>query len=157
MKKLLLPLNCFFVFAAAMLLAQTNEPIFGTWRLNVEKSKYTPGPAPKNSTKRYEPYKGGVKAVQDTTTAKGDKTHVEVTAQFDGKDYPATGNPEVDTYSFKKSGERSYHIVQKKAGKVVVNIVTTVSADGKSRTVHQTGTNAQGKAVDNQAYWERVQ
>ena len=141
----------------AVLLAQVSEPLFGTWKLDVEKSKYTPGPAPKNSTKRYEPYKGGVKATQDTTTAKGDKQHIEIEGALDGKDYPATGNPEIDTYSFKKTGDRSYEIVQKKAGKSVYTVRTTVAPDGKSRTVTQKGTNGQGKAVDNSMYWERVQ
>jgi hypothetical protein len=141
---------------AVVLLAQASEPLFGTWKLDVNKSKYTPGPTPKNSTKRYEPYKGGVKATQDTTTAKGDQQHIEIVGAFDGKDNPATGNPEIDTYSFKKIGDRTYEIVQKKAGKVIYTVQTTVAPDGKSRTVMQKGTNTQGKAVDNSMYWERV-
>ena len=58
---------------------------------------------------------------------------------------------------FKKTGDRSYEIVQKKAGKPVYTVRTTVAPDGKSRTVTQKGTNGQGKAVDNSMYWERVQ
>lgn len=141
----------------AVLFAQASEPLFGTWKLDVNKSKYTPGPAPQNSTKRYEPYKGGLKASQDTTTAKGDQQHIEIVGAIDGKDYPSTGNAEIDTYSFKKTGERSYEIVQRKAGKAIYTVQTTVAPDGKSRTVVQKGTNAQGKAVDNSMYWERVQ
>lgn len=150
--------NSIAVFGvAAVLLAQASEPLFGTWKLDAAKSKYTPGPAPKNSTKRYEPYQGGVKASQDTTTAKGTQQHIEIVGAMDGKDYPSTGNPEIDTYSFRKVADRTYEIVQKKAGKVVYTVRTTVSDDGKSRTVTQTGTNAEGKAVENSMYWERVQ
>jgi uncharacterized protein YcnI len=156
MRTTFLWLNSIVVLAlAAGLIAQAPEPIFGTWKLNVTKSKYTPGPAPKNSTKRYEPYKGGVKATQDTTTAKGEAQHIEITGQWDGKDNPATGNPEVDTYSFRKTADRTYEIVQKKAGQVLYTVTTVVAADGKTRTVEQRGKNAKGEAVSNSMFWER--
>ena len=29
---------------------QAQEPWFGTWKLNLAKSKYSPGPAPKSTT-----------------------------------------------------------------------------------------------------------
>ena len=153
-KRTLLLLNLAAVLTVT-LVAQAPESIYGTWKLNVAKSKYSPGPTPKNSTKRYEPFKGGVKATQDTETAKGDKQHIEIEGAWDGKDYPGRGNPEVDTYSFKKTGERSYEIVQKKGGQVMYTAKTTVAADGKTRTVEQTGKNAKGEAVHNSMFWER--
>ena len=48
------------VFAAGMFVvtalsaAQSKDPFVGTWRLNVAKSKYSPGPAPKSQTATYE-------------------------------------------------------------------------------------------------------
>ncbi len=157
MRKMILCLNLAAVFVVATgLIAQAPEPIFGIWKLNVAKSKYTPGPAPKNSTKRYEPYKGGVKATQDTTTAKGEVQHIEIApAQWDGKDNPATGNPEVDTYSFRKTAERTYEIIQKKAGQLMYTVTTVVAPDAKTRTVEQRGKNAKGEAVSNSMFWER--
>jgi hypothetical protein len=156
MRRLFLYLNLIAVFVVAVgLLAQGNEPLFGTWKVNVEKSKYSPGPAPKNSTKRYEPYKGGLKATQDTVTGKGEKQHIEIVGAFDGKDSPAVGNPDADSYAFSKTGERSYQIVQKKGAKVTITANTVVSADGKSRTVEQTGKNAKGETVHNSVFWER--
>lgn len=161
MRRIVLYLNLAAVFVVAFgLMAQGTEPIFGIWKLNVAKSKYTPGPAPKNSTKRYEPVTlkggGGVKATQETTTAKGDVQHIEIApGQWDGKDNPATGNPEVDTYSFRKTAERTYEIVQKKAGQVMYTVTTVVAADGKTRTVEQRGKNAKGEAVNNSMFWER--
>jgi hypothetical protein len=149
-------LNIGAVLACGLgLLAQANEPLFGVWQLNVAKSKYTPGPAPRNSSKRYEPYRGGLKASQDTTTAKGDVQHIEIVGALDGKDYPATGNPEIDTYSFRKVADRTYEIVQKKAGKEIYRVSTTVAPDGKTRSVQQTGKNAKGEAVANEMLWER--
>ena len=48
-------LAIFFVVAIAMTfaMAQTNDPVVGTWQLNVAKSKYTPGPGPKNEMRTY--------------------------------------------------------------------------------------------------------
>jgi hypothetical protein len=140
---------------SAALIAQAPEPLFGTWKLNVEQSKYSPGPTPRNSTKRYEAYKGGLKATQDTTTAKGDMQHIEIVGAMDGKDYAATGNPEIDTYSFRKLADRTYEIVQKKAGQLMYTVTTVVAADGKTRTVQQKGKNGKGEAVSNSMVWER--
>ena len=39
--------------AAVELAAQGADPLVGTWVLNVAKSKYTPGPAPKSETRTY--------------------------------------------------------------------------------------------------------
>jgi hypothetical protein len=34
-------------------LAQAGDPLIGTWVLNVAKSTYSPGPAPKSETRTY--------------------------------------------------------------------------------------------------------
>ena len=39
--------------AAVELAAQGADPFVGKWQLNVAKSKYTPGPAPKSETRTY--------------------------------------------------------------------------------------------------------
>ena len=43
------------VFAVGVLAsAQSKDPFVGSWRMNVAKSKYSPGPAPKSVTSTYE-------------------------------------------------------------------------------------------------------
>ena len=153
----LLAINVAGVLAVTtVLIAQAADPIFGTWKTVAAKSTYSPGPAPKNNTKKYEPYKGGLKAQQDLVTAKGETRHVEVTAAFDGKDYPGTGNPEVDTYAFQRIDNLNYVVLQKKAGKVTMTSKMKIAPDGKTRVVTQTGTDAQGRAVSNSVFWEKV-
>jgi len=39
----------------ANLSAQASDPRIGTWKLNVAKSKYSPGPAPQSLTVKVEP------------------------------------------------------------------------------------------------------
>ena len=42
----------------------------GSWKLNVEKSKFSPGPAPKGITTKFEP--AGYTTTVKGTTAKGE-------------------------------------------------------------------------------------
>jgi hypothetical protein len=141
--------------AALALLAQTQEAFYGLWKVDMSKSKYSPGPAPKSNMKKYEPWKDGFKATQDMVTAKGEKVHVEVIAKVDGKDYPGTGSPDADTYAFKKLDARTYEVTQKKDGKVTIVAKMVVAPDGKSRSIVQTGKNAKGEPVNNQIYWDK--
>jgi len=58
------------------------------------------------------------------------------TAKFDGKDYPATG-PQVPpgfTLAIRKTGARSFEMIEKDHGKDLYKVEYTVSADGKTLT-----------------------
>ena len=141
--------------AALALLAQTQEAFYGLWKVDLTKSKYSPGPAPKSNMKKYEPWQDGFKTTQDVVTGKGEKVHLEVVAKLDGKDYPAKGSPDADTFAFKKLDARTYEVTQKKDGKVTIVAKMVVAPDGKSRSIVQTGKNIKGEPVSNQIYWDR--
>jgi hypothetical protein len=141
--------------SALAVLAQSQEAFYGLWKVDMAKSKYSPGPAPKSNMKKYEPWQDGFKATQDMVTAKGEKVHVEVIAKVDGKDYPGKGSPDADTYAFKRIDARTYEVTQKKDGKVTIVAKMAVSADGKSRSIIQTGKNAKGEPVKNEIYWDK--
>ena len=141
--------------ATLALVAQTQEAFYGLWKVDLTKSKYNPGPAPKSNMKKYEPWQDGFKATQDMVTAKGEKVHLEVVAKLDGKDYPAKGSPDADTFAFKKLDARTYEVTQKKDGKVTIVAKMVVAPDGKSRSIVQTGKNTKGEPVNNQIYWDR--
>lgn len=143
------------LLVAFVLVAQSQEAFYGMWKVDLTKSKYSPGPAPKSNMKKYEPWKDGFKATQDVVNAKGEKVHVEVIAKVDGKDYPGKGSPDADTYAFKKLDARTYEVTQKKDGKVTIVAKMVVAPDGKSRSITQTGKNAKGEPVNNQIYWDR--
>ena len=97
-----------------------NDPMIGTWKLNVSKSTYTPGPVPKSATNRFEPWEDGMKATIDVVDGQGNNILAEVTAKFDGKDYPVKGSPIADAVSLKRVNERQIEIVWKKGGKVAM-------------------------------------
>ena len=143
-------------FIASLVQAQQAPAWAGTWKLNLAKSKYSPGPMPKSSIIKIEAAAaGGLKQTTDQVTASGESRHIEVTAMFDGKDAAVKGNPDVDTQAYKRVDDRSYEVTGKKNGKVTTITKVTISADGKTRTATQTGTDPQGRAVNNTIVYDR--
>ena len=66
--------------------------------MNLAKSTYDPGPAPKSVIRTYEAFEGdGVKYTQVTINADGSRTTIGFSAHYDGKDYQWTGNVNADT------------------------------------------------------------
>lgn len=134
------------LFSSSTLLAADNW--LGTWKLNVAKSKYVPGPAPKSQTLKFEASQGSITLTTDGVSATGEATHGTYTSKFDGKDVPWVGNPDADTASPKRLDANSYKNTWKKGGKTTVTAMAVVSADGKTLTVSQTGKNAKGETVN---------
>ena len=134
--------------------AQGN-PFVGTWTLNVSKSKYNPGPAPKDQTTVIEMAGAGLKISSSGTGADGSAIKTEFTANFDGKDYPVTGNADYDAVVLKRVSGHKIDITRKKAGKVVQTGGMEVSKDGKTRTVTVEGRNASGAKIHNVSVYDK--
>ena len=132
--------------STAVVIAADNN--IGTWQLNLAKSNYSPGPAPKSQTLMIQPWgDDGVKYVSDSVGADGKPTHAEFQAKYDGKGYPFKGNPDADLLSYKRIDANNLEATTTLKGKNTTAITVMVSSDGKTRTVTQTGTNAQGQAT----------
>ncbi|SRR6266566_2907375 len=110
------------------------DPVIGAWQLNVSKSTYTPGPAPKSQTRTYSQSAQGIAVTIKTVGADGKETTVQSTYQLDGKDYPVTGT-DYDSLSAKQVDSNTANFTLKKAGKAVGTIRRTVSKDGKTLTL----------------------
>ena len=126
----------------------------GTWKLNEAKSKMAAGAA-KNHTVVYEAAGDKVKVTVDGVDADGKPTHNEWTGSFDGKDYAVTGDPASDTRAYKRANDHTLDMTIKKDGKVTMTGKIVVAADGKSRTVSTSGTDAKGKKVKNTAVYDK--
>jgi hypothetical protein len=142
------------LFTAASACVAADDANMGTWKLNEAKSKFSPGAA-KNTSVVYEAAGDSIKVTVDGVGTDGKPSHNEWTGKFDGKDYPLTGDPSADTRSYKKIDARTMELSNKMAGKPVVTGKITVSADGKSRTVAVSGTDASGKKVTSTAVYDK--
>jgi hypothetical protein len=138
----------------AHLAGQLVDPIIGTWTLNVAKSTFDPGPAAKAGVVRFERAGQGLHVVADLTDANSNVAHTEYTANFDGRDYPIKGVPDVDTVMLKRISINSSERIDKKGGMIIQRFTRTVSPDGKTMTVTQKS-DVQGHAVNNVLVFER--
>ena len=140
------------LFLAPVCFAQNLH--MGTWKLNEAKSKFAPG-ASKNHTVVYETAGDQIKVIVDGTDGAGNALHNEWTGKFDGKEYPLVGDPTADSRSYRRIGARTLMLTGKKDGKVTVSGRIVVSANGKSRTVTTTATDAKGKRIRNIAVYDK--
>jgi hypothetical protein len=138
------------------------DMLAGTWKLNVAKSKYSPGPAPQSNTVKFDAIDGGIKLVADGVDSQGKKTHNEYTAKYDGKDNPTKpmldGKPNpnaADSVAYKKVDDYTYEVTTKLKGKQLTVARHVISKDGKTRTVTTTGTNVQGQKVNDVTVFEK--
>jgi hypothetical protein len=131
--------------------AQSVDPWIGTWKVNLEKSTYSPGPKPTTATIiKIEPSADGVKTTFDGMTAEGKPFHTEAVGAFDGKDNPVKGAllPNT-TVAYKRIDGRTYEAQTKVDGKPTTTARVSVSADGKTLTATISGKNAKGETVNN--------
>jgi hypothetical protein len=141
------------VLSSSVALAADNW--LGTWKLDVAKSKFVPGPGPQSQTLTFEATKEGIKVTSHRVDAEGKATHGGYVSKYDGKDVPWEGNPVADTASPKKIDDNSYENTWKKAGKVVMTSKGVVSKDGKTLTINNTGTDSQGRTVNNTLVFDK--
>jgi hypothetical protein len=135
----------------------SDNPVLGKWKLNVEKSKYVPGPAPKSLTRTVEADGDKVKFTYEGVAANGGAISYTFSVAYDGKDYPITGSGAsggADAISVKQLGPRSFTATLKKAGVPVVNSTAEISADGKVTTMHLSSADGKGN-IDNTVVYEK--
>jgi hypothetical protein len=146
-------------FVASLLafasVASAADPVIGTWQLNLAKSKFSPGPAPKSETRTHAAGADGTMLTWKSVGADGKETSVSSTFKTDGKDYPVTGSPNFDTLSLKQVDSNTVHSTQKKGGKVIGETTRSVSKDGKTLTLSSKGTGADGVAYDNTLVYDK--
>jgi hypothetical protein len=128
----------------------------GTWKLNLAKSTFNPGPAPKSQTLKVEAWGAdGVKYTADGVDAEGKPMHWELQAKYDGKFVPFKGNPDADLLAYKRIDAHTVEASTQLNGKAMGTTKVVVSADGKTRTLTQTGTNAKGQTVNNVVVYDK--
>lgn len=131
------------------------DPIIGAWKMNVEKSKFSPGPPPKSVTITYTEEGDWIVSKSEIIDPTGKPLTRNNRYRLDGKAYPFEGPNGKGTISVQKTGEReATSTINFGAGKTITQ-QTVISADGKTRTVTTSGTNAAGEKVDSTVVWDR--
>jgi len=148
MKKYL-GIGVFLLTMAVPVLAQTsNEAWFGTWKLNVAKSKFDPGPAPQSETVTIAP--DGKVTVDDTqpdgTAQSWSYTYSE------GTEVPITGMPN-SSVKETRTARTVEHAWKFNGGSYTGKGV--MAKNGKSFTYTMDGTDSQGRHEHNVSLYEK--
>jgi hypothetical protein len=141
---------------AGTALAQAGSSNLGTWKLNLAKSTFAPGTAPKSSTFTNVVAGAGIKNASDSVRADGTAVHSEYTMVYDGKDNPIAGNSlNGDTVAGTRVDASTITFVYKNNGKVTVTTTNVASADRKTYTITSKGTNTLGQTVNSVAVYDK--
>ena len=124
-----------------------SDPLIGTWKLNLSKSIYDPGPAPQSLIHQYESAgKDTYKNTRDLVDANGKSSHRELTLVFDGEEHPRANSPSgLDATMDRRIDAYNLEGMSMRGGKLIAVYMRSVSPDGKTLTFKTMGTNAQGK------------
>ena len=126
-----------------------DDPLSGTWKLNLAKSTFHFSQAPKSNVHKYEPFgTDGVTATADVVDADGKNIHFTYALKFDGKFYPVIGDPARDMTSLKRLDVHTGEGANMKEGNVINTSRHVLSKDGKTLTVTLKG----AKGIDIRIY-----
>ena len=136
--------------------SQAEASWVGTWRLNLAKSAYNPGPPPfKSAVSKIEQSENGLTIIYDMVGPRGQTAHREWTGKFDGRDYAVEGVDYVLTNAYSQVAERTYKVVVKVDGEVTSIATIVIAPDGKSMTTVTAGRNAQGREVNTTTVYDK--
>lgn len=139
------------IFATAS--ADAADPIVGTWKLDVAKSKFSPGPAPQAGARVYTE-SAGLYTLDQKITGSDGKEH-SLKAQYrNGQDVKDPGAPASSTFA-KKVSANTWNFNIKMDGKVVGHVHRVVSVDGKMLTVHNTGRQRDAAVADDTMVFDK--
>jgi len=152
MRKLLTFLLLGLMLAASSAFAA--DPIVGTWTLNVAKSKFASGPAPKAGNRVYSESGGLYTLEQKITGADGKEATFKVQYR-EGDNTTSNAANGIDSSHATKVNANTWDFAFKSGGKEVGRVQRTVSADGKTLTVHNTGKQLSGATGDDTLVFDK--
>ncbi len=140
------------LLGAALVLAAQSEHLSaftGTWKLNLAKSKFNPGPPFKSFTITFTP--DGTRHL-DLIGADG-QPHKPSLPWSDGREVSVQGMENATATS--KIQGRTFHDIWKQNGKVTEDVHGIVSPDGKTLRTTVDGTDSQGHPYHNELTFDR--
>ena len=110
------------------------ELLVGTWVLNVDASRYLPGPAPRAEMRTYTKTADGIKGIVKRTHADGRVETFEYMAGTD-REYMVTGTPDYDAVKLRQIDPFTSEALLTHGGAVFGTATRTIGRDGKSMRI----------------------
>jgi hypothetical protein len=131
-----------------------SNPSVETWKLNLTKSKFTSGPAPKEEMVTIQ-MAGDQRQVTVTgTEADGSAISLKYEMPDKGGIGKILAGGPYDAVSGTRIDDNTREVSYVKGGKEMLHVRTVVSKDGKTLTITGKGTDPQGKPVSGVSVWE---
>jgi hypothetical protein len=108
--------------------------LIGTWRLDVAKSKYSPGPPLKGETRIYTRDGSGIQGRIDRQYADGRREVIDYRADLD-REVPVSGTKAYDAVRLKRIDPHTTEGVLSHAGRTFGFSRRVISADGRTMTI----------------------
>ena len=136
------------VVLASPLFAQVSlkpeDPVFGTWVLDLARSSFREGPAPQSQLRIYEPYPitgttrpyvQGLKGTVVTVDTRGNETTTTFIGRYDSIQHPYAGRDGADAIALERTGPLTAVSKFFHGGVAVGNATRTISEDGSELTI----------------------
>jgi hypothetical protein len=117
--------------------------------LDAAASRFDPGPGRTRDTRTYKIDRDRIHLTGTVVHADGRVENIQFDAVLDGKDYAATGNPRVETIAQVRVDAYTVKTTTKRDGRVTATSTRQVWKDGRTMTIHSTGTDEKGASFDN--------
>ncbi len=141
----------------SMGLVAADNPFVGTWKLNTEKSKGTPGTMNKEGTILFEAIGDQMKRTLTGVDPDGEPVNMSATLAWDGKEHKvdAVKGPPI-MVAVKPVNDHRINVMVKSAdGKVLSSGHAVVSKDGKTMIATFKGEDPKGRKFDNVEVFDR--
>jgi hypothetical protein len=133
------------------------DPFLGRWALDVQRSKYSAGTAPKQMTIEMSAAGHGIRYHSETQFSGGRTISADYTAEYDGKPVIVlSARGMLLPVSLKRTAPRVVVATYTSGFQIAATSRRVISANGRVMTVTTTSRDASGKSVTNIGIYRKV-
>jgi hypothetical protein len=131
------------------------DPLIGTWKLNLAKSTFDPGPPPRSGMMHYSAAGRHFRDILTGVDAQGRPTKSVFIMAYDGKFHRTTGVVGYDARAFTRVDDHTVTFIRTLAGKVVATGTRLLSEDGRTLTFNVAGGTGKAPPYNNTVVYEK--
>jgi len=145
------------LLSVAVIALLAADPSLGSWKLNVQKSRFLPGPGFQSETRTYVEQPDGVRVTIKTVDGKGRQVTSVYLTTPDGQQHKVSGSGgPADSVALNRINDHTAESTLLQAGKEIAKTTRIVSEDGETMTITYKGLDPDGKDVDYTLIFDRV-
>ncbi len=142
------------IVLCGLLAASAADPVLGVWKLNLSRSRYNPGPAPRSQTRTYVQTANGIQVTIRSIDTTGRSSTIEFPEKYDGKDYAVQGSDVADALAMVRINDYMAEASMKHGGMVVATARRLITDEGKTLVISFKQLSSD-HPVDNELVYER--